>query len=91
MYIKQKSTRGSIVREIGWIYWILDFSLYLILMELFGPLYFKTDVVNTTCAATAQLSSFPHSKSLFIIENVPFQVLKTLHQLQLSLFRPITN
>ena len=54
-------------------------------------------MVNTTCAAFAQLSSFPHSKSLFIIENSPFQDLKPYTnyssaysgQSQISLFWPI--
>ena len=55
------------------------------------------DVANTTCAAFAQLPSFPHNKSLFIIENGPFQDLIPYTnyssaysgQSQISLFWPI--
>ena len=64
---------------------------YIVALKIFGI------VVNTTCAAFAQLSYFPHSKSLFIIENGPFQDLKPYtnyssaysSQSQISLFWPI--
>ena len=42
-----------------------------------------TCVVNTTCAASAQLSSFSYNKFLFSIENGPLQGHKN--------FTPITN
>ena len=48
------------------------------------------NVVNTTCAASAQLTSFL-TANLYSFQKRPFTGPNTLHPSQLSLFRPITH
>ena len=50
----------------------------------------ETYVGNTICAASAVILFSSQQISIYL-ENGNFQVLKNLYQLQISLFRPITN